>query len=178
MQPLKELREKIGFTQSEMAQCLGISLAQYAMAELGKRRIPVKANQRLEFLQNQITAALTLPLPDQVVEAQKIHDRENHQILLDHAHFCRNAAKGLRKNMAKLWLQNETLELIARFPTSGKESTAHMQLHELFIEVKRRESIEKLAYNKGSKELLLQLQIEMLEEEAIRATKKAGELSN
>jgi transcriptional regulator with XRE-family HTH domain len=178
MENLKVLREKIGLSQEEMARFLGISRAQWAMAETGKRRIPPGANQKLEFLQNQITAAMIRPLPLEVVDAQKKRAKENRQLLIEHAVVCKNKAKNLRKDLVKLSKKQELLEIAARLPASEKENTADMDTHELIIEVKRRESIEALIDKNGSEEMFLSLQIEMLEEEATRAIKKAEELNN
>jgi transcriptional regulator with XRE-family HTH domain len=171
MYSLYQIRELLGFTQQEMASYLGIGPSHLAMAETGRRSLPVEANQRLHKLNSLLEQALELPIPDQVVQSRQDKDEDVRQFFKGHALICQRKAKTLAKELSKMVRGRDQNINAARLPESKKPIDQDIKTHELLLEVKRRESLENSIDYSVQKENMICLQIEMLEEEANRAEK-------
>ena len=68
MEILKEIRNKLGFTQEEIAQTIGISRSFYALIENGKRKITPNIAYSIEQATNGEIKAEWLLLPQKYKE--------------------------------------------------------------------------------------------------------------
>ncbi len=175
MKTIKEIRNLLGLSQTDMGQYLGVSQAIACFAEAGKRSLPSRAEARLVYISNQIEVAQTSPVPAKFAPIQQAQNAETKQAFEDHAIECQRKIKKLKAALKRLQPVDEQQSLAIRMPGSGKSIESQKSLEELYVDLLIREAWESAGQSENSARELLLFQIEMQEYEQRKALERAGE---
>lgn len=159
MNAITDIRERLGLTNQQLADYLGVSYSLLTMCQSNKRSLPTNANLQLVRL---AMALQQLPvLPTTAPNTTETNTALNQQI--DTLKLQLHTAQQKLTQMTKLYQQATTKLQMVQALTAQPPSGNAAQKEQLWLAVLEAEANATLQQNTTSKQLLLQAQVNNLQ---------------
>ena len=169
MNGIKQLREKLGFSQEHFAIYLDIERGLLSMVEIGKRELPAAALMKLSSLEQHISQK-TLPNNDNLVLSEQQHQKNGlENFLKQHQELVQQKVKILQKKLKSIETNYNNAMQLLQFVRRQQQLIDPIKNKKdvLWLSVTEAMTLEKISNNNLVLQKKIQLEMDAIQQLAL-----------